>query len=161
MFNLGYRIVRGHVHVQLWMSNLLGCLRLTFEQLERLQIQHAYSTNEAVSDDPKVNDLAISTMTYAKLAFLTSQLAIWFRQISSVVVGGGRCGWLGLGCIEDLRRFNNLSVRSGDTCFESVEFKWRDWDSNPGPLAAQAKSLTTGPLPLPLSRFKDWCIHIL
>ena len=32
---------------------------------------------------------------------------------------------------------------------QSLKFKWRGGESNPGPLAPQAKSLTTRPPPLP------------
>ena len=32
---------------------------------------------------------------------------------------------------------------------QSLKFKWRDWILNPGPLAPQARSLTTRPPPLP------------
>ena len=38
-------------------------------------------------------------------------------------------------------------LEAGDN--QSLKFKWRGRESNPGPLAPQAKSLTTGPLPLP------------
>ena len=33
---------------------------------------------------------------------------------------------------------------------QSLKFKWRGGESNPGPLAPQAKSLTTRPPPLPI-----------
>ena len=51
--------------------------------------------------------------------------------------------------IEDLRRFSGISVincdlEAGDN--QSLKFKWRDRESNPGTLAPQAKSLTTRPL---------------
>ena len=39
-------------------------------------------------------------------------------------------------------------LEAGDN--QSLKFKWRDRESNPGPLAPQAKSLTTWPPPLPL-----------
>ena len=38
-------------------------------------------------------------------------------------------------------------LETGDN--QSLKFKWRDRESNPGPLAPQAKSLTTRPPPLP------------
>ena len=38
-------------------------------------------------------------------------------------------------------------LEAGDN--QSLKFKWRDRESNPGPLAPQAKSLTTRPPPLP------------
>ena len=53
-----------------------------------------------------------------------------------------------VGCIEDLCRFSGISAISqlaGDN--QSLKFKWRDWESNPGPLAPQAKSFTTRPPP--------------
>ena len=58
--------------------------------------------------------------------------------------------WLVTSCIEDLRRFSGIStndLEAGDN--QSLKFKWRDLDSNPGPLALQAKSLTTRPRLLP------------
>ena len=39
-------------------------------------------------------------------------------------------------------------LEAGDN--QSLIFKWRGEESNPGPLAPQAKSLTTRPPPLPL-----------
>ena len=39
-------------------------------------------------------------------------------------------------------------LEAGDN--QSLKFKCRSRESNPGPLAPQAKSLTTRPLPLPL-----------
>ena len=42
-----------------------------------------------------------------------------------------------------------LDLEAGDN--QSLKFKWLDLESNPGPLAPQAKSLTTRPLPLPLN----------
>ena len=54
-----------------------------------------------------------------------------------------------------LRIYVTLSVfqpyrdfEAGDN--QSLKFKWRGGESNPGPLAPQAKSLTTWPPPLPL-----------
>ena len=38
-------------------------------------------------------------------------------------------------------------LEAGDN--QSLKFKWRGGESNPGPLAPQAKSLTTRPPPLP------------
>ena len=38
-------------------------------------------------------------------------------------------------------------LEAGDN--QSLKFKWRDQESNPGPLAPKAKSLTTRPPPLP------------
>ena len=38
-------------------------------------------------------------------------------------------------------------LEAGDN--QSLKFKWRGRESNPGPLAPQSKSLTTRPLPLP------------
>ena len=37
-------------------------------------------------------------------------------------------------------------LEAGDN--QSLKFKWRDRESNPGPLAPQAKSFTTRPPPL-------------
>ena len=57
-----------------------------------------------------------------------------------------------VGCIEDLRRFKIAvfqqyrDLEAGDN--QSLKFKWRYQESNPGPLAPQAKSLTTRPPPL-------------
>ena len=55
------------------------------------------------------------------------------------------------GCIEDLRRFSGISAisRLGAGDNQSLKFKWRGGESKPGPLAPQAKSLTTRPSPLP------------
>ena len=39
-------------------------------------------------------------------------------------------------------------LEAGD--YQSLKFKWRGGESNPGPLAPQAKSLTTLPPPLPI-----------
>ena len=56
-----------------------------------------------------------------------------------------------LGCIEDLRRlavfqpYRDLEARDN----QSLKFKWRGQESNPRPLALQAKSLTTRPPLLP------------
>ena len=53
--------------------------------------------------------------------------------------------WL-VGCIEDLiQPYRDLEA--GD--YQTLKFKWRGGESNPGPLAPQAKSLTTRPPPLP------------
>ena len=38
---------------------------------------------------------------------------------------------------------------------QSLKFKWRGGESNPGPLDLQAKSLTTQPTPLPLWIVKE------
>ena len=59
--------------------------------------------------------------------------------------------WLDLGRFEDLHRFTNFqsyrNLEAGDT--QSVKFEWdSNQDSNLGPLAPQAKSLTIRP-PLP------------
>ena len=43
-------------------------------------------------------------------------------------------------------------LEAGDN--QSLKFKWRDQELNPGPLAPQAKSFTTRPSPLPLSQHK-------
>ena len=47
-----------------------------------------------------------------------------------------------VGCIEDLRRFSGFSaisrLEAGDNQY--LKFKWRGGESNPGPLAPQAKS---------------------
>ena len=43
-------------------------------------------------------------------------------------------------------------LEAGDN--QSLKFKWRGGESNPGPLAPQAKSLTTRPPPLPA--FNSW-----
>ena len=49
--------------------------------------------------------------------------------------------WL-VGCIEDLRRLSGISsmsrLEAGDN--QSLKFKWRGGESNPGPLAPQANS---------------------
>ena len=42
-------------------------------------------------------------------------------------------------------------LEAGDN--QSLKFKWRDRVWKPGPLAPQAKSLTTQPLPLPHAGF--------
>ena len=59
-------------------------------------------------------------------------------------------GWL----LVELRIYVALAVfqpysdsEAGDN--QSLKFKWRGGESNPGPLAPQAKSLTTRPPPLP------------
>ena len=45
---------------------------ITFEPRERLHIRHAYSSNDALSNDTKVNDLVTLTLTLKlKIAFLT------------------------------------------------------------------------------------------
>ena len=41
-------------------------------------------------------------------------------------------------------------LEAGDN--QSLKFKWRDRESYPGPLAPQAKSLTTRPPPLPTAK---------
>ena len=43
-------------------------------------------------------------------------------------------------------------LEAGDN--QSLKFKWRDRESNPGPLAPQAKSLTTTTHPLPTLCYK-------
>ena len=58
-------------------------------------------------------------------------------------------GWLG--CNEDLHRFIVVfepyrDLEAGDN--QSLKFKWRGGESNTRPLALQAMSLTTRPLPL-------------
>ena len=64
--------------------------------------------------------------------------------------------WL-VGCIEDLRRFSVFQpyrdLEAGDDQY--LKLKWRGGESSPGPLAPQAKSLTTGPPPLPRSLMKQ------
>ena len=40
-------------------------------------------------------------------------------------------------------------LEAGDNQSLKLKFKWRGGESNPGPLAPQAKSLTTRPPPLP------------
>ena len=62
-------------------------------------------------------------------------------------------GWL-VGWLVVLRIYVALAVfqpyrdlEAGDN--KSLKFKWRGGESNPGPLAPQAKSLTTRPPPLP------------
>ena len=40
-------------------------------------------------------------------------------------------------------------LKAGDNQY--LKFKWRDRESNPGPSAPQAKSLTTPPPPLPFT----------
>ena len=46
-------------------------------------------------------------------------------------------------------------LEAGDN--QTLKFKWRGGESNPGPLAPQAKSLTTRPPPLPyMSRRRKW-----
>ena len=44
-------------------------------------------------------------------------------------------------------------LEAGDN--QSLKFKWRGGESNPGPLAPQAKSLTTRPPPLPQRNDKN------
>ena len=44
-------------------------------------------------------------------------------------------------------------LEAGDN--QSLKFKWRDRESNPGPLAPLAKSLTTRPPPLPGGVFTE------
>ena len=49
-------------------------------------------------------------------------------------------------------------LEAGDN--QSLKFKWRGGETNPGPLAPQAKSLTTRPLPLPVLKIVEiTCIH--
>ena len=61
-------------------------------------------------------------------------------------------------CIEDLRRFSCISayrdLEAGDN--QSLKFKWRDRESNPGPLAPKAKSLTPRPPPLPMAPWEAY-----
>ena len=45
-----------------------------------------------------------------------------------------------------------LDFEAGDNLWK---FKWRGWESNPGPLASRAKSLTTRPPLLPGSMFAE------
>ena len=63
--------------------------------------------------------------------------------------------WTSVGWLVVLRIYVALAVRcisyrhleEGDK--QSLKFNWRGGESNPGPLAPQAKSLTTRPPPLP------------
>ena len=47
-------------------------------------------------------------------------------------------------------------LEAGDN--QSLKFKWRDRESNPGPLAPQAKSLTTRPPPQVKEISKCWLV---
>ena len=57
--------------------------------------------------------------------------------------------WL-VGCIEDLRRFSGISATWKQEITNLWKLKWRGRESNPRPLAPQAKSLTTWPPLLPI-----------
>ena len=57
-------------------------------------------------------------------------------------------GWLYLGIYVALSVFQSYrDLEAGDN--QSLKFEWRDRESNPGPLAPQAKRLTSRPPPLP------------
>ena len=47
-----------------------------------------------------------------------------------------------------------LDLEAGDN--QSLKFKWRDRESNSGPLAPQVKSLTTRPPPLPMTEIIEF-----
>ena len=68
-----------------------------------------------------------------------------------------------LDCFEDLCHFNIFQsyrdFEAGDAQFLNI--KWRDLDSNHGPLAQQAKGLTTRLLPLPTLKIWLWVIKVL
>ena len=69
--------------------------------------------------------------------------------------------WL-VGCIEyvALAVFQPYrDLEAGDN--QSLKFKWRDRGSNPGPLAPQAKSLTTRLPPLPYRLTERRMIYLL
>ena len=75
-----------------------------------------------------------------------SSVVILCLQLKSII-------WL-VGWLVVLRIYVALAVfqpyrdlEAGDN--QSLKFKWRDRESNPGPLAPQAKSLTTRSPPLP------------
>ena len=74
-----------------------------------------------------------------------------YALIPESVLVGWLVRWL-VGYIEDfaLAVFQPYrDLEAGD--YQSFKFKWRGGESNPGPLAPQAKSLTTRPPPLPES----------
>ena len=56
------------------------------------------------------------------------------------------CFFFGISC----RLLVGCIERLGSRILQSLKFKWRGRESNPGPLAPQAKSLTTRPPPLPI-----------
>ena len=61
-------------------------------------------------------------------------------------------GWFGCFWLTSIKRsFSHISTWKQEIT-NLWKFKWRGGESNPGPLAPQAKSLTTRP-PLPLNRF--------
>ena len=47
-------------------------------------------------------------------------------------------------------------LEAGDN--QSLKFKWRGGELNPGPLAPQTKSLTTRPPPLPGTKCEKWTL---
>ena len=72
----------------------------------------------------------------------------WVRLRIQFISADCILGWL-VGCIEDLvalavfQPYRDLKASDN----QSLKFKWRGGESNPGPLAPQAKSVTTRPLP--------------
>ena len=85
-------------------------------------------------------------------SLLESRLALRMKNHMRNLVGllvGWLVGWL-VSCIEDLRRFSGILAisRLGSRDYQSLKSDWRGWESNPGPLTPQAKSLTTRPSPL-------------
>ena len=65
-------------------------------------------------------------------------------------------GWL-LGIYVALAVFQPYrDLEAGDNQY--LKFKWRDRELNPGPLAPQAKSLTTRPLPQVKEISKCWLV---
>ena len=74
------------------------------------------------------------------------------KNVSYSILRGGQ-GWL-VSWLVVLRIYVTLAIfqpyrhlKAGDN--QSLKFKWRGGESNPGPLAPQAKSLTTRSPPLP------------
>ena len=76
-------------------------------------------------------------------------LSISVRESKTVDYNRIRCSvgcWLYWG----LRHLSVITAISRLGRFQSLKFKWRGGESNPGPLAPEAKSLTTRPPPLPI-----------
>ena len=81
-------------------------------------------------------------------------LLLWYSEIICKGIGVALkmyVGWLVLlriyvALIAVFQPYRDL--KAGDN--QSLKIKWRERESNPGPLAPQAKSLTTRPPPLPL-----------
>ena len=71
------------------------------------------------------------------------------QKFNSQIIFPGSLGWsVVLGIYVALAVFQPYrDLEAGDN--KSLKFKWRGRESSPGPLAPQAKSLTTRPPPLP------------